>query len=251
MQCITTSSLSFLVNGAPYGVLKPSRGIRQGDPLSLFLFVIYIEIISRFLAEQENLGIPKGVKISRTSPAVSHLLYVDDLIIYCGSIDEDALCIKNIIEKYSLWSSQSPNTNKSSIHFSSNTYPNQKLSILRIHNFKECNHKDKHLGFPFCKPISKKIVFNQLIDRINSKLSGWRNKTLSQAGRSILISDVASAIPTYQMSITLFPKMTCSNLMLLLESFGGVLMVMKIISFQNVGIEIANLKLPGVLVLKE
>lgn len=182
MQCITTSSLSFLVNGAPYGLLKPSRGIRQGDPLSLFLFVIYIEIISRFLAEQENLGIPKGVKISRTSPAVSHLLYVDDLIIYCGSTDEDALCIKNIIEKYSLWSSQSPNTNKSSIHFSSNTYPNQKLSILRIHNFKECNHKDKHLGFPFCKPISKKVVFNQLIDRINSKLSGWRIKLSHKLG---------------------------------------------------------------------
>lgn len=62
-QCITTSSLSFLINGVPFGLLKPGRGIRQGDPLSPFLFVIYTEILSRLLAHQENSGHFKGVKI--------------------------------------------------------------------------------------------------------------------------------------------------------------------------------------------
>lgn len=175
LQCITTSSFSFLVNSAPYGMLKPSRGIRQGDPLSHFLFVIYTEILSRMLAYQENIGSFKGVKISRTAHVISHLLYADDLIIFCRSTDEDALSIKNILDTFSLWSSQSPNTNKSSIHFSSNTSSPQRLAILNIFDFKECNHKEKHLGFHFCRTPSKKVVFNDLIDKINTNLSGWKN----------------------------------------------------------------------------
>lgn len=78
LQCITTSSFSFMINGAPFGMLKPSRGIRQGDHLSPFLFVVYTKILSRMLAYHENLGTFKGVKISRTAPAISHILYADD-----------------------------------------------------------------------------------------------------------------------------------------------------------------------------
>lgn len=55
-ECLSTSSFSFLISGSPFGNLKPSRGIRQGDPISPFLFVIYIEILSRLLAREEMLN---------------------------------------------------------------------------------------------------------------------------------------------------------------------------------------------------
>lgn len=172
LQCITTTSLSFLVNGSPFGFLKPERGIRQGDPLSPFLFVIYTEILSRMLVDQEQRGHFKGVKISRSSPPISHLLYANDLIIFCRTTEMDALCIMNTLDKFSSWTSQLPNSSKSSVYFSSNTTPHDKATILRILNFKECSHKEKHIGFSFCKTPSKKDAFNDLIARIISKLSG-------------------------------------------------------------------------------
>lgn len=182
------------------------KRIRQEDLFSPFLFVIYTEILSRLLAKNEADYLFKGVKISRTSPSISHLLYADDLIIFCRATTEDALCIKNTLDTFSNWTSQLPNPSKSSVHFSSNTSSLVKTNIFKILKFKECNHKEKHLGFPFCKAISKKIVFNDLMDKLHSKLCGWKPKTLSQAGRSILIYAVASAIPTYNMSIFLLPK---------------------------------------------
>lgn len=90
LECISTFS-SFLVNGAPFGNFKPTRGIRQGDPLSPFLFVIYIELPSRMLAREEELNNFKGIKISRTSPFVFHSLFAGDLVIFCRATVEDAL----------------------------------------------------------------------------------------------------------------------------------------------------------------
>lgn len=193
-------------------VLKYSRGIRQGDPLSPFLFVLYIEILSRMLNNEENLNNFKGIKISRTSPSISHLLFADDLVIFCRASIEDAQCIKRVLNSFSSWTSQHPNNDKSMIHFSSNTDPQTKLDILNSLGFKECNHKSKHLGLPFCHPPSRKASFTYIMDRISNNLSGWKSKVLSQASRAILIKAVAQAIPSYSMSVSLFPKHLCNKL---------------------------------------
>lgn len=212
LECISSSSMSFLINGSPFGNLTPSRGIRQGDPLSPFLFVIYIELLSRMLAKEEQLNHFKGIKISRTSPSISHLLYADDLVIFCRANTDDATCINEVINKFSVWSSQCANKEKSSIHFSNNTSHHTKLDITNILGFPECNHKTKHLGFSFCKPKSRKDAFLEVSDRITTHLSGWKSKLLSQASKTILIKAVAQAIPTYTMSISLCPISICNKI---------------------------------------
>lgn len=206
MQCISTTSFSFLINGSPYGLFKPTRGIRQGDPLSPFLFVLYTESLSRILAKEEADGGFKGVKISRSAPTFSHLLYADDLILYCRASTNDAISMKRSLDKFSCCSSQFPNPSKSSIHFSKNTKATNKASILNYLNFSECSHKVKHLGLTFCIPKSKTLAFSDLINRVSSKLVGWKAKILSQASKSVLISAVANTIPTYHMSVFLIPK---------------------------------------------
>lgn len=218
-ECISTTSLSFLINGSPFGNIKPSRGIRQGDPMSPFLYVLYFEILSRLLAREEMLNNFKGVKVSRTSPSVSHLLFADDLVIFCRSTIEDASCIKRTLDTISLSSSQLPNNDKSMVHFSSNTLSQTKYNILDILCFKECTHNIKHLGLSFCVAYPRKIAFKDTSHKISSCLKGWTAKTLSQASRSILIKVVAQAIPTYPMSITLLPKDLYHNLDALMRKF--------------------------------
>lgn len=78
-KCVSTTSFSFLINGSPYGFIKPTRGIRQGDPVSPALFVIMFNLIARLLYRAEAEGLIHGIKVSRNSPSFVNLMFVDGL----------------------------------------------------------------------------------------------------------------------------------------------------------------------------
>jgi hypothetical protein len=77
--CISSSSFSILINDSPFGLFFPKRGLRQGDPLSPFLFILDSKVLSHLLFKEEAVGNLKGLKISRHTSAIHHLLFVDDL----------------------------------------------------------------------------------------------------------------------------------------------------------------------------
>lgn len=81
-QCISTVSFSILLNGTPYGFFKPLRGLRQGDPLSPFLFILGAKVLSRLFAQAEGRGELHGIKVARQSSTISHLLFADDLMVF-------------------------------------------------------------------------------------------------------------------------------------------------------------------------
>lgn len=96
------------------GYFTAGRGLCQGDPLSPSLFTIFSDLFSRILAKVEEEGKLTGVKISRTSPKISHLMYVDDLAIYCNATPEEALAATDCLKLYSQWTGQEVNWAKSS-----------------------------------------------------------------------------------------------------------------------------------------
>lgn len=119
--CITFASFSILINGSPFGMFIPDRGLRQGDPLSPFLFILGTKVLSRLLHREEPLGLLTGIKIARNCISISHLLFVDDVIIFAKSTTREASFIKSCLNTYCKWSGQAINTSKSSILFSKNT----------------------------------------------------------------------------------------------------------------------------------
>ncbi|XP_059450878.1 uncharacterized protein LOC132181647 [Corylus avellana] len=210
--CISSSSFSILINGSPFGQFSPKRGLRQGDPLSPFLFILGTEVLSRLLFREETLGNIKGLKISRNTPAIHHLLFADDLLIFGKATLKEANTICSCLKKYCLWSGQSINNGKSSIRFSKNTNLTTAAMILDILPYSKNPSKSIYLGLPILLGNSKKAAFLNILDRVKSKMDGWRAKSLSQAGRLMLINSVATAIPSYAMSTFLLPKSLCSQL---------------------------------------
>lgn len=142
---------SILFNGSPFGYFKSERGIRLRDPMSPDLFTIFSDFLSRILTHAAEDNKFLGIKISRDCPKVTHLMYADDLIIYCKANINEAKSVTEYLQLYCSWSGQEINWHKSSIHFSSNVsrrYRNNLMAVMGIH---ECSHKGTYLGHAFCK----------------------------------------------------------------------------------------------------
>ncbi|XP_059460221.1 uncharacterized protein LOC132189495 [Corylus avellana] len=217
--CITSSSFSILLNGSPFGFFSPERGLRQGDPLSPFLFILGSEVFSRLMFREESLGSIKGLQISRNCSAIHHLLFADDLLIFGKATISEASCIKSCLDKYCYWSGQSINPAKSSIRFSKNTFPATSSAISNIIPYPSNPSNSLYLGLPILMGNSKKRAFQGIIDKVHSRIDGWRAKTLSQAGRLVLIKSVAAALPSYAMSSFLLPISTSTDLDRIFKKF--------------------------------
>jgi hypothetical protein len=101
---------------------------------------------------------------------------------------------------------QSVNFSKSSLFFSKNTKDSIISSIKDILNLKQIPPKAKYLGLPLFFHNNKTVAFEDIKHRILDRISGWKSKLLSQAGKTTLIKSVANSIPTYSMSLFKFPK---------------------------------------------
>jgi hypothetical protein len=217
--CISSPSFSILLNGSPFGLFSPSRGLRQGDPLSPFLFIMGSELLSRLLLKEERLGKIKGMKIARLSSAINHLLFADDLLLFGKASLLEAASIKACLDTYCSWSGQTINTRKSSIRFSKNTNPSTSSAILQMLPFNPNPNTSIYLGLPILIAGSKGAAFQSILDSIQGKMEGWRAKSLSQAGRLVLIKAVAAAVPSYAMSTFLLPKGFCRKIDQLFKNF--------------------------------
>ena len=117
VACISSASFEVLVNGGKTEGFTPNRGLRQGDPLSSYLFILGQEILSRILEHELRNKNLNGIKTSSNGPTISHLMYADDIILFSKATVRDAYCLINVLEKYCSWSRQSINMNKSGVFF--------------------------------------------------------------------------------------------------------------------------------------
>ncbi|XP_059446685.1 uncharacterized protein LOC132178252 [Corylus avellana] len=204
--CISSSSFSIFINGSLFGKFYPERGLRQGDPLSHFLFILDSEVLSRLLFREESIGNIRGMKIARRSPAIHHLLFADDLLIFGKASLLEANSIKSCLDKYCSWPGQSTNSSTSS-------------SILNILPYNSNPSCSIYLGLPILIGRSKSAACQSILDKVRNRIEGWRAKTLSQAGRLVLIKAVTAAIPSYAMGTFLLPTSICKKLDQMFKNF--------------------------------
>ena len=121
MACIKSISYSLLINGEPQGHIVPTRGIRQGDPLSPYLFLLCTEGLHRLIQNVANNGEIKGVSLCRNGPKLTHLLFADVSLLFYRATRSECQKVLEILSTYEKLSGQNLNKEKTTLFFSKST----------------------------------------------------------------------------------------------------------------------------------
>eukprot|EP00253_Pinus_taeda_P001472 PITA_01472 len=177
MALIRSPRYSILVNGAPSAPFAPSRGIRQGDPLSPFLFIILMEGLRRTIAKKKAEGKIRGLKPIRSLRATTHQQFVDDTMLHGTPTVKEAVAYREILDLFS------------------------QASGFRIGSL-----PSKYLGAPLTLKPWKKEHWEKILANLKKKCSHWTFRALNLAGRLVLTKVVLQAIPHYFLSLLPAPK---------------------------------------------
>ncbi|XP_074336055.1 uncharacterized protein LOC141673224 [Apium graveolens] len=162
LQCVSTGSYNIVHGDQIMGLVSPSRGIRQDDPLSPYLFIICAEGLLSVIRYYESKKWHRGVSICHRAPVISHMLFADDGYVYCKADVEEAGKVLELLHLYEKVLGQKINIEKLSVFFSTNVITYNKRDI--------------------CQRL-------------------WDNKMISKSGKGILIKFVAQSLPTYAMNV--------------------------------------------------
>ncbi|GKA20651.1 ribonuclease H [Tanacetum coccineum] len=146
MACVSSVSFSFNINGQVSGHVTPTRGLRQGDPIPPYLFVMCAEVLSSMIRKSIMEGHIHGVKVCRGAPEISHLFFADDGIFFTRSSVEESCRLKSIFTLYCQASGQVINYEKSKISFNANVNIHVQTRIIECWNVREVVHQNKYLG---------------------------------------------------------------------------------------------------------
>uniref|UniRef100_A0A803PEK7 Reverse transcriptase domain-containing protein n=1 Tax=Cannabis sativa TaxID=3483 RepID=A0A803PEK7_CANSA len=218
-KCLTTASISFSINGQVHGSLKPSWGLRQGDPLSPYLFILYSEGLSAVLQDFQNKDLLSGIAISRHAPSITHLLFADDSFLFCTSNRQSCENLHHALSLYSKASGQMVNFAKSSILFSPNTSQEIRNLFFQTFQLEDREFITKYLGLPQCLSRVKYPAFTFLKDKVANIIHSWNHKWFSRAGKETLIKAVLQAIPSYAMACYRIPTKICKEIESLISKF--------------------------------
>ena len=198
MQCISSVTYAIRINGKPSGQIFPSRGLRKGDSLSPYLFLICAEGLSALIKKASVDGLLGGISVCRRGPSLSHLFFADDSLIFCKATLRECDALQKILK----------------------VTPKEIRDEIKLRFGAQVNRQhEKYLGLPSLVGRNKKNTFKEIKEKFAKKLAGWKEKLLSEAGKEVLIKAVTQAIPTYSMSYFKISDSLCEEITSLIQNF--------------------------------
>jgi hypothetical protein len=200
---LSTSASSMRINGVQGPWIRHSRGLRQGDPLSLYLFILAIDTIQHILqkATDDRLLTPIRDKVSR----VRLSLYVDDVVLFVNSTQQDADNLLKIMRHFGRATGLCMNMAKSSVLPIRCGHVNLD-KILSNFPGEISSFPTTYLGLPLAIGQLRITHLNACLDRAVGKLAGWQGCLLNQGGHRELVKTILSTLPTHLLVVIKPPK---------------------------------------------
>ncbi|XP_057485879.1 uncharacterized protein LOC130772160 [Actinidia eriantha] len=217
LECITTASYSLTLNGSLHGFFKGKRGLRQGDPLSPYLFVLCLEYLSRHLGQlKENPDFnfhPRcgGLKLT-------HLAFADDLVLFSRGDPKSVSLLMESLKHFGDCSGLNISLSKSNI-FAAGISSMDLDSIKDITGFPQGSFPFRYLGIPIADSRLTIAQFSPLLDKIQGYISAWAGANLSYAGRIELVKSVLQGVECFWLSILPIPAGIRANIVKHCRSF--------------------------------
>ncbi|KAJ9542693.1 hypothetical protein OSB04_029199 [Centaurea solstitialis] len=208
---IRTVKASVLINGSPTKEFFFEKGVRQGDPLAPFLFILAAEGLSVIMREAQRANLFKGVRFENSNEELSIFQFADDTIFLGDWTRENARNLIRVLKCFEVCSGLSINMTKSRLAGVSVSSE----EINRLARWLRCNVESipfLYLGLPVGGNMNLAKNWQPLIDKFKSKLSGWKAKSLSIGGRLCLCKSVLGSLGTYYFSLYKAPKKVIDTL---------------------------------------
>ncbi|KAL0308093.1 UNVERIFIED_CONTAM: putative mitochondrial protein [Sesamum calycinum] len=204
-QCISTASFSVSLNGSIYGFFKGGRGLRQGDPISPYLFVLVMEIWNTLLRRRVQNAPQFQHHWKCKELGLVTLCFADDVLLFCKAHIPSIKVLTDALSEFATLSGLKVNPAKSQTILS-RAVQQERQQILATVGFQEGSLPVKYLGIPLTSSRLTISDCRPLIDKVDIRLAGWQHQNLSYAGRLQLIKSVLSTLHTYWASVFILPK---------------------------------------------
>ncbi|GJQ98238.1 putative RNA-directed DNA polymerase, eukaryota, reverse transcriptase zinc-binding domain protein [Tanacetum coccineum] len=221
--CLESSRTSILINGSPTSEFNVRRGLRQGDPLSYFLFIIIMEGLHVALTDSVRSGLIRGINFGSLDLNLSHLFFADDVIITTDWNVHDLDNVIHIFQVFFLASGLKINIHKSSIYGIG--VASDDIQIMAANTGCSADTLPlTYLGLPIGSNMSLIVNWKPLVDKFRLKLSSWKANLLSYGGRLTLIKAVLGSLGIYFFSLFKAPV----AILKALESAHGASLLLRI-----------------------
>ncbi|KAK9079762.1 hypothetical protein SSX86_001435 [Deinandra increscens subsp. villosa] len=202
---LSSARASVLVNGSPTAEFQCLRGVRQGDPLSPYLFLVAMAGLDLMLDRAKNTGIFEGILIPDGGPSLSHLFYADDAIILGAWSNANIDNLTRIFRCFHLVSGLDINLKKCAL-FGINVPEEIVMEKAAVMGCVHGEFPFSYLGLKVGANMNRKINWQSVVDVFERRLSRWKAKNLTLGGRLVLIKSVLESLPSYFFSLYKAPK---------------------------------------------